>query len=97
MHKQEMELSTCSCYMYHNPSLKAQKVKRSLPFEGQLITDRYNRKLVHMLIIPFPVCTYATIYYRNGRRLIIIAAYAQTGNGIIKIWTNFLLYVSVIK
>ena len=30
-----------------------------------------------MLIIPFPVCTYATIYYRNGRRLIIIAAYAH--------------------
>ena len=50
-----------------------------------------------MLIIPFPVCTYATIYYRNGRRLVIITAYAQTGNGIINMWTNFLLYVSVIK
>ena len=25
-----------------------------------------------MLIIPFPVCAYATIYYRNGRRLILV-------------------------
>ena len=41
----------------------------SLPFEGQFITDRYDRKLTHMLIIPFPVCAYAAINYKNGRRL----------------------------
>ena len=37
----------------------------SLPFGGQLITDAYNRNLVHMLIIPFHVCAYATIYYEK--------------------------------
>ena len=37
----------------------------SLPFGGQLITDTYNRNLVHMLIIPFPVCAYAAIYYEK--------------------------------
>ena len=41
----------------------------SLPYEGQFITDRYDRKLPHMLIIPFPVCAYAAINYMNGRRL----------------------------
>ena len=39
------------------------RVKTSLPFGGQLITDTYNRNLVHTLIIPFPVCAYAAIYY----------------------------------
>ena len=28
-----------------------------------------------MLIIPFPVCAYATIYYRNGRRLILVVSF----------------------
>ena len=32
--------------------------------EGQLMTDTYNRKLAHMLIIPFPVCAYAAINYK---------------------------------
>ena len=41
----------------------------SLPYDGQFITDIYNRKLAHMLIIPFPVCEYAAIHYKNGRRL----------------------------
>ena len=41
----------------------------SLPYEGQFITDRYDRKLPHMLIIPFPVCAYAAINFENGRRL----------------------------
>ena len=36
---------------------------------GQLATENKNRKLVHMLIIPFPVCVYAAINYENGRRL----------------------------
>ena len=92
-YKQVMEKLTCGPTSFYI----CQLLITSLPFRDQLITDTYNRKFVHMLIIPFPVCTYATIYYRNGRWLIIIAAYAQTGNGIIKIWTNFLLYVSVIK
>ena len=37
----------------------------SLPFRGQLITDTYTRKFVHMLIIPFPVCVYAAINYKK--------------------------------
>ena len=41
----------------------------SLPYEGQFKTDRYDRKLPHMSIIPFPVCAYAAINYINGRRL----------------------------
>ena len=44
----------------------------SIPFEGQCITDRYDRKLTHMLIIPFPVCASATNNYKNGRRLELI-------------------------
>ena len=44
-----------------------------------------------IVIIPFPVCAYAAIHYKNGRRLVLvvflswIAAYAQTGNGIMTI------------
>ena len=41
------------------------RVWTSLPFGGQLITDTNNRNLVHMLIIPFPVCAYAAIYYEK--------------------------------
>ena len=41
------------------------RVWTSLPFGGQLITDTNNRNLVHMLIIPFPVCAYAAIYYKK--------------------------------
>ena len=41
------------------------RVWTSLPFGGQLITDTYNRNLEHMLIIPFPVCAYAAIYYKK--------------------------------
>ena len=41
------------------------RVFTSLPFGGQLITDTNNRNLVHMLIIPFPVCAYAAIYYEK--------------------------------
>ena len=36
---------------------------------GQLATDNNNRKLIRMVIIPFPVCAYAAINYENGRRL----------------------------
>ena len=39
-------------------------INMSLPsYEGQFITDRYDRKLTHMLIIPFPVCAYAANNY----------------------------------
>ena len=67
-----------------------------------IITDRYKNKFVHMLIFPFPVCMYAAIYYKNGRRLILtflqlIAAYKQTGYGIINMRTNFIVYLSVIN
>ena len=40
-------------------------VRTSLRFGGQLITDTYNRNLLHMLIIPFPVCAYAAILYKK--------------------------------
>ena len=36
---------------------------------GQFATDNKNRKLVRMVIIPFPVSAYAAINYENGRRL----------------------------
>ena len=42
------------------------RVLTSLPFGGQLITDAYIRNLVHMLIILFPVCAYAAIYFKKG-------------------------------
>ena len=32
---------------------------------GQLATDNINRKLAHMVIIPFPVCAYAAINYKK--------------------------------
>ena len=54
MHKEEMELLKCG------------PTSSSL---WQFITDRYDRKLPHMLIIPFPVCAYAAINFENGRRL----------------------------
>ena len=55
-----------------------------------------------MLIFPFPVCMYAAIYYKNGRRLIlpffiIDCGIRPTGYGIINMRTNFLVYVSFIK
>ena len=45
--------------------LNLKRVRTSLPFRGQLITDTYTRKFVHMLIIPFPVC--ASINYKKRR------------------------------
>ena len=41
------------------------RVRTSLPFGGQLITDTYNRNFVNMLIISFPVCAHAAIYYEK--------------------------------
>ena len=31
--------------------------------------DKNTRKYNHVTIIPFPVCEYATIHYKDGRRL----------------------------
>ena len=41
------------------------RVWTSLPLGDQLINNTYNRNLEHMLIIPFPVCAYAAIYYKK--------------------------------
>ena len=42
------------------------RVWTSLPFGGQLITNTNNRNMVHMLIIPFPVCAYAATSYNKA-------------------------------
>ena len=55
------------------PSLLVQRVRWTLAYEGQLITERYTKHIIHMLIIQFPFCMYATIYYKNGRRIIFSA------------------------
>ena len=60
-HKKEMEL-LAFCYICQLLTI-IKRVRKSLPFGGHLITDTYIRKLIHMLIIPFPVCAYAAIYY----------------------------------
>ena len=36
---------------------------------GQWANDKNERKYRHMLVIPFPVCEYAAINYKDGRRL----------------------------
>ena len=41
--------------------INLKRLRMSLPFGGQLITDAYARNFVHMLIIPFPVCVYVAI------------------------------------
>ena len=66
-----MEKLTCVPTSFYICQLliNLKKVSMSLPFRGQLITDTYTSKFVHMLIIPFPVCAYATNNYENGRRL----------------------------
>ena len=37
--------------------------------KGQWTNDKNNRKHRHMSVIPFPVCEYAAIHYKDGRRL----------------------------
>ena len=51
------------------------RVWASLPVRGQLITDTYTRKFVHMLKIPFPVCAYATIYYKKKIRQLVLVVF----------------------
>ena len=57
-----------------------------------------------MTIIPFPVCTYASIHYKNGRRLVLVVFHFYNGlrhthkqeMELFNMWANFLLYVSVV-
>ena len=37
--------------------------------KGQRTNDKNKRKYRHMSLLPFPVCEYAAIHYKNGRRL----------------------------
>ena len=37
--------------------------------KGQWTNDKNKRKYRHMSVIPFPVCEYAAIHYKDGRRL----------------------------
>ena len=38
-------------------------------FNGQLTTDKNERKYTHMSIIIFPVCVYAAIHYKQRRQM----------------------------
>ena len=42
---------------------------KSYLFYGQWTTDKIKRKHRHMSIIPFPVCAYAAIHYRQRRQM----------------------------
>ena len=37
--------------------------------KGQWTNDKSKRKYRDMSLIPFPVCEYAAIHYKDGRRL----------------------------
>ena len=58
-------------YDYDQLKTDLLRVWKSLLFWGQLITDTNNKNLVHMLIILFPVCAYAAIYYGRWRVLVV--------------------------
>ena len=45
--------------------------------KGQWTNDRNMRKYDHMLVIPFPACEYATIHYKDGRRLENLSNYIE--------------------
>ena len=57
-----------------------------------------------MVINPFLVCVYAVIYYKNGRRLVLVVFQFKNGlrhthkqeMELFNMWANFLLYVSVV-
>ena len=36
---------------------------------GQRTTDKNERKYRHMSVIPFPVCAYAAIYYKERQQM----------------------------
>ena len=38
-------------------------------FNSQWTSDKNERKYRHKSIIPFPVCTYATIHYKERRQM----------------------------
>ena len=57
-----------------------------------------------MTIIPFPVCTYAIIHYKNGKQLVLVIFHFYNGlrhthkheMELFDMWANFLLYASVV-
>ena len=51
--------------------INLKRVSMSLPFRGQLITDTYTSKFVHLLIILFPVCAHAAINYKKGSIIVV--------------------------
>ena len=73
-------------------------------FNGQWTTDKNERKYRHMSIIPFPVCAYAAIHYKNGWLLALVVFHFNNGlrhthkqeMELFNMWANFLLYVSVV-
>ena len=40
-----------------------------LQWSGQWTPDKNGRKYRHMSVIPFPVCAYATIHYKERRQM----------------------------
>ena len=64
----------------------------SYTYEGQLSTDKDDRKfghiLEHMLMIPFPVLAGTKINSSQKQEMELKLIPAQTGNGTMKMYTN---------